>query len=286
MPASRSRTTRWRECLDQIHRRGGPIEISIATDGDGAERAKSLIWRVRLLRIDDDALVVEQPVTLRTPIELDKGTALIGAMSIGQNRWMFHTRILGRAGVEFRPGRTCRALRLALPERVERCQRRNFYRISTAELSLPEVTCWPILDRETIIAAEVANRAQINQGGPGGEGNPIGPMVLPEVGPDFRARLVNLGGGGAGLVVAPGEAPSLDRIRLFWLAVDLSPMVRAPLGVTARLAHYRLDSAQNAYLGMAFDFTFNPSHERVVVQQVEAYVSELQRRISERSSAA
>lgn len=275
MPANRSRTTRWRECLDQIQERGGPIEIALPRDA-AAPTCKDLIWRVRLLAVGPAEMVVEQPTTLRAPISLPEGTDLIGAMSIGQNRWMFHTRVLGHTGVALRPGRSVPAMRLALPERVERCQRRNHFRISTAELDLPSVEVWPVLDPATILAAEVANRAEIVDALRNGSGSAtagrLRPTVLPDVGPGFKACLVNLGGGGVGLCAPRDESVSIDRARLFWLAIHLAPTVPVPLGVAARLAHSHLDSAQNRYLGMAFDFTLNPAHEEFVVDQITACV--------------
>ena len=56
MPASRSRTERWRECLDQILQRQGGLELTLPVDQAGVDGGpgtggKNLLWRVRLLRI-------------------------------------------------------------------------------------------------------------------------------------------------------------------------------------------------------------------------------------------
>jgi hypothetical protein len=283
VPASRSRTERWRECLRQVFERDGAIEISVPTSkaGPGLQtdsgfHGADLIWRVRIVSLSDTEIVVEQPTAAGRPIELEAGIRLIAVLAIGQNRWMFHTRITSVA-----PGRPVRTLRLVMPQTVERCQRRNFFRISTAELSLPAVDCWPLLDPTTVAAAEVANRAQIQDlidvpahqlPSPEDE-----PLVLPEVGPRFNARLMNIGGGGAGLIIDHTDAAAADRPRLYWLRVNLMPQIPAPIGITARMVHTHIDSAQNLYAGMAFEWSFHVSHRDFVIEQICRYVAILQK---------
>lgn len=269
MPASRSRTERWRDCLQQIAGRGGALEITLDQQSSGGEAVSSLIWRVPVVGLSETEILVERPLALGRTIELQEGARVIVAMTIGQNRWMFKTRTLSAPS-----GRPC--VRLAMPSQVERCQRRNFYRISTTEITLPRVDCWPLLEPASVVAAEVACRAQIEdairKGSPVPESS-----VMPEVGPRFRASLVNIGGGGAGLVLEPGDAAAVDRTRLFWIRVDLRPHIPGPLGVTARLAHTHVDSGQNVYAGLAFEFGFNPSHKDFVVEQIVRYARLVQR---------
>jgi len=114
-----------------------------------------LLWRVRVIRVSDDEIVVEQPSAAGHTISLAQGLELIVVMAVGQNRWMFRTTITGTlaVGTDSRFG----ALRLVMPTEVERCQRRNFYRTSTAELTLPGVECWPILSPPSVVAAEIVN---------------------------------------------------------------------------------------------------------------------------------
>ena len=281
MPASRSRTERWRECLQQILERGGTLEISLER-GASAHGSPDLVWRVHLLEIRPDALVVERPVAMGRPVDLEAGTPLVVAMSIGQNRWMFHSQV---SSVDASDERRAPALRIEAPTRVERCQRRSFFRISTAELRLPVVECWPLLDPTTVVAAEVANRAQLAEAtrDPAAYRGDLAPdsIVLPEVGPGFRARLLNIGGGGAGLLVDASDASALDRSRLMWMRVDLRPELPAPIGLTARIAHSRMDSTQNVTVGVAFDFAFNAAHKEFVVEQICRFVAEAQARLSD-----
>lgn len=256
--------------------RNGGLEIALAPSEDAGANdfGGSLIWRVRILELHPEEITVECPSAMGQPIQISPGTRLVAGMCIGQNRWMFHTSVVAQK--VRRPGEPA-ALRLAAPSGVERCQRRNFYRISTAELTVPSVECWPVLDPASVGAAEVANREAMREG-------PKSSLVradtellsLPGVGPNFNARLVNVGGGGAGLLVERTESSSLDRSRLLWMRVDLRPHIPTPLGMAARVVHTHLDSAGNIYTGVAFEFGSNTAHRDFVVEQICAYTARVQ----------
>ncbi|HYE01896.1 MAG TPA: hypothetical protein VD963_01540 [Phycisphaerales bacterium] len=281
MPASRSRTEHWADCLRKIAERGGGIEIALdrgTADAPGAPpEPADLIWRVHVLELNDRHLVIEAPAAAGRTVELAAGAPLIGAMSVGQNRWMFHTRVIGPAGggAASRP-----ALLLAHPSGLERCTRRNLHRISTAGLNLPAVSCWPLLDPTSVIAAETANRVRHAEARAGTTFSAprfsVAGMTLPEVGPMFPARLVNVSGGGLGLQVARADAAAAESRPYLWLALDLAPDVPVPVAVSARVAHTHLDSAQNLYAGVAFDFTHHPEHRAFVLEVVAAYVARIQ----------
>ncbi len=264
MPPNRSRTQRWREQLELIKARRGGLEISLGNDG--GDEAPDLVWRVRLLDLGGDHILVEVPGAAGSPLPIEAGTQIIVAMQVGQNRWMFGSRVLEVIDAPETPGGL--AMRLALPDRVERCRRRSFYRVSTAHVNLPAVECWPVLDPSTIVAAELANKAEIKGGGSSEEA----PMLLPEVGPSFPAKLLNISGGGVGLMIDAEDAGGFDQSRILWMRIDLRPRIPAPIGVTARVAHSHRDSEQNLIVGLAFEFQFNPPHRAFVVDQICRYV--------------
>lgn len=283
MPANRLRTERWRDSLDEIAHKGGGIELAIErrqnpyarkADGPRIEPPRDLLWRVRLLEIDAQALVVESPGTMGTTLRLDPGTPLIGVMAIGQTRWMFHSKVLEAA-----QPRPAGRLRIAMPEHVERCTRRAQQRTSTAELTLPDVHGWHLRDPQTAPPAEEACRARIAEfalRGPTHDAPLDEPgAIRPDLGAGYRAKLANIGGGGVGLMVDREERGSVEGARLYWLQLDLRPIVPVPLGLTARLAHSHIDALQNLYAGMAFEFTFNPAHKDFVVAQIRRYADHL-----------
>jgi hypothetical protein len=281
VPAQRSRTQGWRRSLRQVHERRGALEIAVVRSAERDDDGRHLIWRVRLVELLDDEILVEQPTTLGQVIRLDAGIELIAMLTVGQNRWMFHTKCLGRtqhAGRDHRPGAV---IRLAMPKSVERC-RRNYYRMPTASLNLPEVEVWPLLDPKSVIVAERANELQFESDRgvaavPGSAGG-AGETTMPEVGPKFTAMLLNIGGGGVGLRVRPQDAQALGRHKLFWLRFSLPPQLTTPICATGKLAHTNVDSTQHTYAGMAFDFSFNPGHQRLVVEQICRYITAMQRR--------
>lgn len=271
MPANRSRTERWRNCLWQIYERGGAIEISLARPDGSPAPASDLIWRVKILGLSDSQILTTQPAAFGRTIPVTPGARLVGAMSVGQNRWMFQTRVL--------PSDSPDHLRLEMPEKVERCPRRSHYRVSTAGVELPDVECWPLLDPSSVVAAEVANEAfareMVRHRRDPGIALPRADQVLPEVGPGFHAKLVNISGGGLGLVVSPQEVSGLDRSRHLWMRVNLGDDLPAPLALTGKIVHTHMDSSQSVHVGLAFEFGYNPSHREFVISQVCGVVSKL-----------
>jgi hypothetical protein len=87
---------------------------------------------------------------------------------------------------------------------------------------------------------------------------------------------MNVGGGGLGLMVDKSEASAASRAKLVWLRVHLEPVIALPLGLTAKIVHTHIDSTQNLYAGLAFEFAFHQSHRDFVVEQIERYISRLQ----------
>ena len=242
MPASRSRTNEWRRSLQQVFERGGAIEFAVARPGadeasDDLEMhaaGADLVWRVKVLDLTEDAMTVEAPMTLGRNIVIEPDIELVGAISIGQNRWMFRSRNLGESTNGTTRSRSQRALRLSLPENVRRCQRRA-RRFDTRELKLPEVDVWPLLDPKSVLPAERAVQIawEASMGGEPFDSDSFGSeAVMPVVGPRFSATLMNLGGGGIGLRVDQEASQVMNRHRVFWIRVPLSPELDVPVMVT------------------------------------------------------
>ncbi len=236
-----------------------------------------LVWRVRLVHLTNDEILVERPMALGEVMRVDEGVELVAVLAVGQNRWMFTTTHLGLTEHQ-RPGqRTVTAMRLAMPPSVERCQRRNYFRMETGAIVRPEVEVWPLLDPKSVLIAERANELQFEEDRKGnGRARPAAAddeMTLPEVGPKFTAMLVNIGGGGLGLRVRPQDAQSLGRHKIFWLRFTLPPELTTPICATAKLAHTNVDSTQYTDAGLAFDFSFNPVHQRFIVEQICRFIT-------------
>lgn len=284
MPANRSRTLEWRRCLRQVHERNGALEIAVAQRDSEAGDAQHLVWRVRLLAVTETEIVIEQPSALGQIIPINQGIELVVVLSIGQNRWMFATNNLGSLNYGLADRKTIPALRLVMPESVQRCQRRNYYRVETASLRMPEAELWPLLDPKSVLLAERAYEIQfeIHAGAIAGAGHTdLEPFdydaVMPEVGPKFSGTLLNLGGGGVGLRISPDDSQTLARHKLLWVRIALPPGLSTPICATGKVVHTHMESNHDLYAGLAFDFSFNPSHQRFVVDQICRYIALQQR---------
>ena len=291
MPAKRLRNQDWHRSLEQIHERAGSLDIAVATDCDtDNDQEPNIMWRVRLLELNDDCIIVEQPFALGKAIDIQPGIDMVIILTIGQNRWMFKTKNLAGTTAKEAGGRfgerSTNALRLALPELVERCQRRRNYRVSTTSVVLPDVDIWPLLDPKTVVVAEHANELHFTETQNGNQNNETSEdensnnsedIHIPDVGPMFSGKLENLGGGGVGLTVPGDESQSLLRHKLFWMRFSLPPDLKTPICATAKLVHTHMTTSQDYYAGLAFDFTFNPGHQKFVVEQIGRYVANIQR---------
>lgn len=282
---NRSRTENWKQCLSQIAERNGSLEIAVKVD-HLLNQGGDLIWRVRLLAITEKEIVVEHPAAVGRTFKLSTATELVCGMTIGQNRWMFATRVIGARTVKTSAGRETPGLVLALPEKVERCSRREFYRVPTAEFNLAQVECWPLLDPTSAVAAETANRAVINDE----LVNSIKPdpavsnsgLLLPSVGPKFSARLLNVSGGGIGLLFDPKCQASVERNAFLWVKVNLNPVIETPVALTLKRCHTHMDSAHNLYGGFSFEFSFHNAHQRFVIDLFTRYVELIETRQREK----
>jgi c-di-GMP-binding flagellar brake protein YcgR len=255
-----------------------------ARSGDEApapEGQPHLGWRVRILGLTDAEILIEPPTTLGQVMEIDRGVRLLAILSIGQNRWTFETECLAAISVPQGDRRSTPALRLTMPGSVQRCQRRNHYRVETP-LSLPRVDLWPLLDPKSVTPAERAHEIQfeIDMGRLAGQLDSVRmdfDNVMPEVGAKFGGTLLNLGGGGVGVRVEPADAMVLNRHKVFWLRIPLPPALTTPICASAKLVHTHMESNHDTYAGLAFDFSFNPSHQRFVVDQICRYIALQQR---------
>ena len=278
MPASRSRTTEWRRSIEQLRDREGAIEITVARESGGGDEAaleaSDLVWRVRVLDLSEKEVCVDLPFALGRAVELPTGTELIGAIAIGQNRWMFRTKVAGAWTPRAPFPRTHRGIRLALPERVERCLRRAS-RVDVGSINLPKVEMWPLLEPRSVLPAQRASELAFKAVLAGEQAQPVSEALMPTTGPGFAATLVNLGGGGLGILVEAADASALARHRMFWIRFSLGEITPVPICAAARVVHTHMDSSHRVYVGISFDFDFNPAYQRVVGEQIVHAIEKL-----------
>jgi len=279
VPANRSRTENWRKSLEQICERGGGLEISVPACSPSGDNAPDLVWRVKLQSIGEHSMTIEAPTAAGRPVPLSAGLVLVAAMTIGQNRWMFTTTVSDAPA----PGKSG-PVELALPEKVERCSRREFFRVSMASVRPPAVTARPLSDLSQAVAAENALRDRFADWTPGQTTSPgpspaalFTPLPPGAAGPAFTAVMQNLGGGGLGLIVGHEHSSLAERTPYLWLEIDLRPRLPFPLGLVARRVHSHLDAGQHIYLGLCFEFAHNPGHQAFITEMMCSVVDAVRR---------
>ena len=279
MPATRSRSTNWLDALRQIHSRRGAVDITPPsnTTDDGASVAPALVARAHIIAVDEKQLILERPSALGRALSIEEGSDIVAVIHIGQNRWSFNSTIL-----EVLPPTSnahAGALRLKPPEALNRCPRRSFYRVPAHNLDLPAVNTFPILDPHSApVAQAVARQRAINPADPTDNDTASeADFARPTVGPPFESTLLDVGGGGVGLLVKPEDRATLSKHPLFWLEICLGDLLPAPLCVAAKLRHTNPDALQNVEAGFSFHFGNDPAHEAFVSEQISAYLRALQR---------
>lgn len=252
----------------------GPVD-----PGSAGSVPADFVWRLRIVSIDEDSIELELPEMLHQTVPVPTGTAIVAAIVVGPNRWMFRTRVAG-TGNPMSLGSRNATFRVEMPETVSRTRRRHL-RVDSASLALPTVRLWPLLDLPSVRPAQRAlslTAEAIGRGERVVDRTWEQESVRPTLGPEFEATLVNIGGGGAGLRVESSDAAAIANHRHFWMEIDLRPESVLPLCVTARIAHTHLESTGATYAGVSFDFTADAEHARLVGRQVIGAIAARQRR--------
>ena len=275
MPASRSRNTDWHKSLQQVLERRGALELAVARPDGAPEDGVDIIWRSQMIALHEASIEVESPQALGRTVQLKEGVKLVAAFVIGQNRFAFHTSILP---APVKSSHTL-SLFLAQPDSIERCQRNND-RFDLQGLQLPQATMWPLLEPRSVGVAERANELAFEAHSRGETvdvgASSVNESITPNMGPSITGTLMNVGGGGVGIRIASSEAGALTRHRIFWIRITLGKDNPVPLVATGKLVHTHIDSMNNTYAGMAFDFSFNPEHQKTVAAQIASYVQRVQ----------
>ena len=275
MSASRSRNTDWQKSLQQVLDRRGALELAVARHESASEDGVDIIWRSQLIALHDDFIEVESPQALGRTVQLKEGARLIAAFVIGQNRFAFQTTIVPG------PQKASHTLSLFLsrPESIDRCHRLND-RFDLQGLQLPQATMWPLLDPRSVGVAERANELAFESYSRDetvdAQVVATSEALMPTMGPPISGVLMNVGGGGVGIQIASSEAGALSRHRIFWIRIAMGNDHPVPLVATGKLVHTHIDSMHNTYAGIAFDFSFNPEHQKTVAAQMARYVERVQ----------
>ncbi|MCE9619295.1 MAG: flagellar brake protein [Planctomycetes bacterium] len=271
MSATRSRNTDWKKSLQQVLDRQRMLELAVERE-PGADEGVDIIWRSQMLALHDNMIEVESPSAIGRTIKLREGVKLNAAFVVGQNRFAFRTSILPK------PPHFPHSLSLFLaqPESIERCHRKHD-RFDLQGLQLPKATLWTLTDPRSVSLAERANELAFEAVSRGENAVPDADhSMMPELGAPIEGTLMNVSGGGVGIQFAPSEAAAISRNRSFWIRIAMGKANPVPIVCRGKLLHTHIDSMQNTYAGIVFDFSFNPAHQKTVAAQIALYVERVQ----------
>lgn len=259
--------------LAPIESQGVGSHIVIRSDAD-FEANDRPVWRVRLLNINNQSLLVDRPTVAQHPVTVHPGTILQGLLVDGDSRWSFMTRVIEPTRVETSDGHHVSGLRLAWPIDFQTAQRRDFFRVDVAGAELPPVRAIELKDVEAAIAYEKHERLLHRLIGREGETVPAAPP-MPETGRAFNGLAIDLSGGGMCLSVGVEAEPLLELLPLLWIRIAL-PHLPRELHLTARVAHWHRDG-DRLLLGLAFCHSRDAEQRAFVADLVCRFTAEQQR---------
>jgi c-di-GMP-binding flagellar brake protein YcgR len=284
MPASIA-VPEWQLSLQKLALRNGVMELEpadakpapqahVVVDETGeAQAAQTLSWRVRLLKLDGQSVIIERPTSAHQPVVIKPGDAVTGTMLEGSTRWSLSMVVIEQLPFKLNGAQSIVALRLSWPKQVTNAQRREFFRVDTAGAIIPPLTIWKLADPASCVEFERYNELVHKMRG---RSENIPKPHFPQIADPFSARLIDLSGGGLCVSVARTLKTTLDEKPMLWLQLTLPEAVE-PYYAAARIAHTHIESALVMQLGLSFSFEHNPPHKRFMVDEMCRFANKLQR---------
>ena len=224
--------------------------------------------RVRLLRCDDTELYVEPPTAGGLPVPVGPNTSVLAYFSVRGQRFVFRSRVSGRARLRLNAALGVEALALERPHDIQYSQRRAHYRVSAP--------------RERPVVCRFSSVADAGHGGepavsapsetPGDESGMCGSRVL------WQGRLANISVGGMAVLKSAHDRALVQTGERFRATFDLPP----PGGgfhLIVQVRHVRrIERRQDCMVGLQFVGEADGSVMRRSADRLYRYVICQQRR--------
>lgn len=249
---TKAAATDWITLLHEAADRNATVELAPAGESRG--------WRVRMLAIENETLIVEHPpiASGRPAVREDQDAEL--RLVEGQSRWSLRCRGLERLKFSLTAGSTVAAIRLGWPTDVQSQQRRAYFRVATTGQDRPELRLWRLEDIASAKAAEEAAHKAWRQR----HTKPLENVTLPRpnLGCELKAMTLDFSGGGLCVAIPSQAEPLLQQDPLLWveLAIPNEPL---PIICAARVAHCQRKQGL-LRVGLSFVFDHHPEHEPFV----------------------
>lgn len=210
-------------------------------------------FRTRVINAGDNGMVLQRPLQAEAA-GCFHPRAIVSVLVIdaeGQ-RWELISRVQRSMKVKLNEKSDTPALLLNFPHELRSGQRRSFYRVATRASELDSILLVP---QDCEHRDGVPEKQQVKS---------------------FNAALLNISGGGAGVLAPPEMREQLSRTRYYTCRITL-PVLGFPMMIPICIVHREILEDGQTYLGLAFDFDDDRGDRDRIVDEVCRFATHLQR---------
>lgn len=217
--------------LDSLVKRDGSVEITPILGHDDRVPPTA---RVRLLALASNGVVIDRPIGQAFTRHMVKGTRLHVLVAEGAERWEFHAAILDTVPFRLNDSTEVPAIVISSPKTVHSAQRRAYFRVTIGSVAVKNTRLTPIL-------GDAQTETESDEAAPQSDIKP------------FEAKLLNIGGGGIGVLTPQRVAWQLPMVRRYECTLPL-PTRKTPVVIPADVVRLEEQEDGTTYMGLQFDF--------------------------------
>ena len=241
-------STQWKDIALHILERNGAVSLSPLSMED-PNHSDELTFGSRLLDLSDRHLVVEVPNAAIAKQQFQTGARVYVVMVQRATRVELCCEIRDRVKVAINANVQTIGYELSLPIHVGSAQRREYYRAHVTALRIKPVKFIPM--------------------------DPVLKHPMHELA--FTGNMVNISGGGMGVIVHKEHVPILRDSKFFDCDIQL-PMDKEQIkfSIQCQSMHSTAGRKGDVYVGLEFVIT-DPAHKREIVDKLVKYTTYVQR---------
>ena len=258
----------WFGLVKELEERNGTLTIQ-AVDRSKPDAATPE-HKVRLIRIVDNAWILERPFAKSGELGFSPNRTLYGIVGTGPSRFGFNSTVINTETFQLNDASEIPVIRIESPRNIATVQRRAYYRVAAAALDLRPITAWPLNDINTARLAETANQHAHKHP------DIIADTIRPSLGMPIHGRIFDISGNGIALITDAGNAPVFNDMTPIWLEFYL-PENPIPFAVVARTIRVSPLGDSEIQVGLQYQFAHNPAHAQFITDNVCRFSAEQQR---------
>lgn len=241
-------TTHWNEIAQHILQRNGAVSLSPLSMED-ENHCDALSFGSRLLDMTDKHLIVEVPNAAIAKQQFQIGAQIYVVMVQRTTRVELRCDVLDRIKVSINANVQTIGYQLSYPTHVGSAQRRSYFRATVSALPIKPVKFMPL--------------------------DPV--LKHPMQALAFTGNMVNISGGGMGVIVHKEHVPILRDSKFFTCDIHL-PLEdeQIKFSIACQSMHQTAGRKGDVYVGLEFKIT-DPAHKREIVDKLVKYTTWVQR---------